>query len=284
MLHSIFATLLVWATALLADGSHVGSYTWREDAAGFGGYSAIELSEDGNSFLALSDRATLIEGRLIRKNGRITGVEAGPVMPLLDKDGEPLKRRFADSEGLATGADGQIYVSFEGAARVMRYDRPGGPGVTLPRADDFDSMQNNSSLEALAIDAEGTLYTIPERSGRMTLPFPVYRFRNGQWDIPFSLPRRDAFLVVGADIGPDGRLYLLERDFTGFGFRSRVRRFDMQGGSEETLIETGTRRHDNLEGISVWRDDSGALRITMISDDNFHMLQRTEIVEYRVHD
>ena len=44
----------------------------------------------------------------------------------------------------------------------------------------------------------------------------------------------------------------------------------------------GAVRHDNLEGLAVWRDDSGAIRLTMISDDNFNLLQRTELVEYAV--
>jgi hypothetical protein len=144
-------------------------------------------------------------------------------------------------------------------------------------------MQINSSLEALAIGADGALYTIPERSGRANRPFPVYRFQNGRWDIPFTIPRRDAHLIAGADIGPDGLFYVLERDFTGIGFRTRVRRFALDGMGEETLIDTGNATHDNLEGISVW-DDGIGLRITMISDDNFRFFQHTEIVEYRVTD
>ena len=40
--------------------------------------------------------------------------------------------------------------------------------------------------------------------------------------------------------------------------------------------------HDNLEGIAVWRDRNGDIRITMISDDNYRAFQRTEFVEYRV--
>jgi hypothetical protein len=42
--------------------------------------------------------------------------------------------------------------------------------------------------------------------------------------------------------------------------------------------------HDNLEGLSVWRDDQGVLHATMISDDNFIFVQQTQIVEYRLLD
>jgi hypothetical protein len=54
--------------------------------------------------------------------------------------------------------------------------------------------------------------------------------------------------------------------------------------NEETLLQSAPGQHDNLEGISVWRDKAGSLRLTMISDDNLLFLQRTEIVEYRVPD
>jgi hypothetical protein len=88
---------------------------------------------------------------------------------------------------------------------------------------------------------------------------------------------------VDADFGPDGRFYLLERDLTLLGFRSRLRRWDITAegpGNEVTLFQTAAGTHDNLEGLSIWRDSTGGLRATMISDDNFLPLQRTELVEY----
>jgi hypothetical protein len=46
------------------------------------------------------------------------------------------------------------------------------------------------------------------------------------------------------------------------------------------LFINGVGVQDNLEGLSVWRDIAGQIRLTLISDDNFRLLQRTEIVEY----
>ena len=89
---------------------------------------------------------------------------------------------------------------------------------------------------------------------------------------------------MDADFGPDGKFYLLERDFGWLtGFATRIRRFTLgpNGFSDEvTLIETPFGELDNMEGISVWRDDAGRTRITLISDDNFFPLQRTMFVEY----
>lgn len=262
----------------------VGRYVWTERAVDFGGMSGLEISDDGSRFVALSDRGTLREGDITRQNGVITAFHSTLDTPLHISDGKVVARRTGDSEGLALAPDGTVYISFEGLARVAAYPDVTGPAVRIPRAPAFEAMQNNSSLEALAIGPDGALYTLPERSGRNDRPFPVYRFAGGQWTVPFTIPREGAFLAVGADIGPDGKFYLLERDFTGIGFRSRVRRFDLAGGQEETLLQTRTGTFDNLEGISAWRDDSGAIRLTMISDDNFKFFQTTEVVEYRIAD
>ncbi|MDP2740811.1 MAG: esterase-like activity of phytase family protein [Pseudorhodobacter sp.] len=268
---------------------YVASFTWTSDAARFGGFSALELAADGVSFTALSDRGGWIAGTLHRDAmGRIVGVAGGRVHPLKRQDGKPLTTGRKDSEGLAIGRDGVAYVSFEGPARVLRYAEIGGVAENLPSHPDFGRMQENAALEALAIDANGWLYTMPERSGAPDRPFPIYRFRDGVWDQPFALPREGSFLPVAADFGPDGRLYVLERQFRGLmGFASRVRRFRLGMDrllAEETVLETAVGLHDNLEGLAVWRDTDGALRLTMIADDNFSFFQRTEIVEYRVAD
>ncbi len=97
-----------------------------------------------------------------------------------------------------------------------------------------------------------------------------------------TLPSRGSFSAVVVDFGPDNLLYLLERTVTALGFSTRVRRFDLAAIDlgEETLLTTWPSYHDNLEGISLWQDASGATRVTMISDDNFQTIQRNEIVEY----
>lgn len=270
----------LWTGAVCAQATFVGAFHWFESHDDFGGFSAIDVQTNGTRFLTLSDRGAFVTGQLQRQDGKIVGVTADPAIQMRIDLG-PNDR--LDSEGLAVAADGQIYVSFEhrhGLRAFADIHNKAGPLFGSPA---FSLMQTNSSLEALAIGPDGALYTLPERSGRAIRPFPVYRFKDGQWTQPFDIPRRGAFLMVGADIGPDGRLYLLERDFTGFGFRSRVRRFDLTGGAEKLILQTSVGTHDNLEGISVWRAPDG-LRVTMISDDNFRFFQRTEIVEYRLTD
>lgn len=272
---------LVAGPAFAAE--YLGSHVWAPEFEGAGGYSAIWLDDAGTGFVVLSDRGGWVRGALSRDAaGAVAGLAVTGRGPLLRPGGGNLRNGETDAESIAF-ADGAFHVAFEGLHRVMRYPNIAGAPEPIAQPRAFGRLQENSGLEALAAEADGTLYAIPERSGTYDTPFPVYRYRDGDWDEPFALRRDGRFLVSGADIGPDGRLYLLERDFAVLGFRSRVRSFDLSGGDERLELETGTGTHDNLEGIEVWRDGDGHLRATMISDDNqLPLLQRTEFVDYRL--
>jgi len=270
------------------DAGFLSAYEWTRSEPWFGGFSGLHLSPDGQRATMLSDRTTVVEVRLTRDgDGQIAGVE--PLThwrPRSSRD-KPLTGRIADSEGLAIGRDGAVYISFEGVHRVARYARPGAPATVLNAPWVFQELEGNRSLEALAIDAAGRLYTLPEGGRDAQGRIPVHRRDAQGWRVAFALPARGRFLPVGADIGPDGRFYVLERSVGVLGFRSRLRRWTLTetgAEQEETLLTTAAGTHDNLEGLSVWRDPGGDLRATMVSDDNFLSLQRTELVEYRLPD
>lgn len=287
-LTSLVAVSACAETPETAPGArYVGAHTWHNSHDRFGGFSGLEVSDDGRQFTAISDRGSIVMGRFERAgglaDGAITGLAATPVEKLLDETGTRMHPDIDDAEGLAIGADGRLYVSFEGPPRIHASERYDRPATVLPKGPFYRQLQMNSGMEALAIDAQGRLLTLPERSGQLTRPFPVWRLEEGAWSHVFDLPRRGGFLAVGADIGPDGRFYLLEREFTGYAFRSRVRRFDIAGDevrNEQTLFESAPLHFDNLEGIAVWSPAPGRIRLTMISDDNFKFFQKTQFVEY----
>lgn len=260
-----------------------GSYTWRATPDWFGGFSGLELSADGSQLVVLSDRAHVARAYIHRQDGEISEISLRSAQHLRSSKGRQLLGRIMDSEGLALAPDGSLFISFEGLARVVHHQTEASRARVLPRPHDFRGLPLNKSLEALAIDPQGRLYTLPENALNADGEIPVWRWNGARWSQPFTLPRRGGFLPVGADFGPDGRFYLLERNFVFIGFRSRLRRWDItdQGATNEvTLLESSTGVHDNLEGLSVWRDATGTLRATMVSDDNFKSLQRTEVVEY----
>ena len=192
------------------------AYRWKMDDPRFGGFSGIEVAENGRDIIVLSDKGAYTTAQITRDDeGRIASVAANPVKLLHNPDGKPLRPGNSDSEGIALATDGSVYVSFEGPARVLHYPKLDGAPKSLPIANGFKQLQRNSALEALAIDAAGVIYTLPERSGAEGKPFPVYRFKAGKWDKSLQIPRSENYLPVGADFGPDGKFYLLERDFRG---------------------------------------------------------------------
>jgi hypothetical protein len=274
------------AGAPLSDG-WLGSLNWRMDDDRLGGLSAIVIDPDGLGFIALSDRRHFFEGTFLRDDrGRLAGVTDVTITRVTGTDGQRLRRRALDTEGLARGPDGDLFLSLEDPAQIARFDSPAAGGTLIAVPDAFDAFGRNASLESVAVDARGRLYTIPEDTPDRTGPFPVWRNDDG-WSIVGEVPRDGAFLVTDATIGPDGRLYVLERAFHGlFGFQSRLSRFTVDDalGPQEVILTSATGQHDNLEGLAVWRDSAGALVATMVSDDNFRFFQRTEIVEYRLPD
>jgi hypothetical protein len=252
-------------------------FRWHLDEPWFGGFSAIEVTADGVGFIALSDRGTIVRGLLLRDaEGQISEVAVEAVERLRDVEGQPLRGRHNDSEGLALMADGRLFVGFEGVSRVRE---EGEVPRLLPREAAFDEFGRNAGFEALAVLPDGAVLAIPEEAEGEA--FPVWRFAGGAWDVIFAIPRSDGFLPVGADVGPDGLLYVLERALTGPGFRSRVRVFGPEGdGVGATVFESRMGLYDNLEGIAVW-DNADGIVMTLISDDNFNFFQQTELVEVR---
>lgn len=295
--------MMALTAALPAVGAgldYVATYVWSDPQDDdFGGFSGIEISDDGKRFHTVSDRAHLYWGSIDRDpSGRIRGLNIAGRAHLQDSKGNTLPEGYlGDSEGLAIGGDGRIWVTFEGLNRMALYTDPDKPALRIRDLPPVNGIRKNSGLEALAIlPDDETLLAIPERSGAAARPYPVLRYRNQAWDTPFSIPRDGDWLPVGADVGPDGWLYVLERNFHGLlGFSSRVRRFQLPDdvatrqadgeslGEGELLLETSPLQYDNLEGLSVWHDGQG-IRLTMVSDDNFLFVQRTELVEYRLRD
>ncbi len=277
------AGLFCLTTTALAEPAltELSQITLRADIEGFGSYSGLVLDETGERFLVVSDKGRWAEGQLVRKAGALRSARITGHGPILDPKGKPVTRFDIDAEGLTRTPDGRIHVSFEANHRIWSYDAMTGPATATEKHPEYSRLQNNSSLEALFHDASGTLYVIPERSGRLDRPFPVYALGPDGWSTPFTIKRETDFLVAGADLGPDGMLYVLERKFTYLGgFATRIRHFTATGQDPETLLETRFGEIDNMEGIEVWRDADDQIRITLISDDNNSILQSTIFVEY----
>lgn len=258
--------------------------TWHVDHPDFGGFSAIELTADGREFLALTDQGVVFAGEFKRHaDGRIAAVDAEPPIDLLDENGIRLDEDRDDTEGLALRNDGGFLVSFEGPAEVLDYPSLGAPARPVTRMPGWKTLAVNSGLEALAVDADGTVIALPESPEGSFLR--VDEFRSGIWIAAQPISATTGFRPVAADFGPDGWMYLLERRFVfPGGFASRLRGFSQGDPNGRLIWSSPPGRHGNLEGLAIWRDPVHGLTATMISDDNFLNLLRTELVEVAIGD
>lgn len=274
----LILALLICGPAAFAETTLLSNI--QPKLQGQGGMSALELTNNGTRFYALSDQGYLSIGSVTRLNGVISDLVVEDIVTLKAPNGSRDSRTRFDTEGLALDGKGGFYISLEGPARVWHYSSPTAAPTQIATPAAFESYGRNSSFEALAILENGHIVTLPERSGRHDTPFPAYEWNGNDWSVRFQLSRVVPFLPVAADLGPDGALYILERDFQGFLFRSQVRRITPDL-TVETVLNTS---HENLEGIDVWRDAEGALRMTMISDNNLKDWLPTRVVEYRLGD
>jgi hypothetical protein len=286
----ILAAVVLACRAAASEAVYLGTYVWTGSQPDFGGWSGFDTEADGMGFRAVSDIGMTVAGILARDaEGRVTGVSAGPMDLMRGDEAELLAKPVRDAEGLALEPGGAFAVSFEGSgrtARIVRYADVPAAAEILINGTQIEAQSENKGFEGLARAADGTLYGIVEAPSGIWGGHRVYVRHGTEWTQPFEIPRDGTWLVSGADFGPDGQLYVLERDFWPLlGFRSRVLRLRLDGdaiAASEVLFETTVGVHDNLEGIAVWTAADGTTRLTMISDDNLRRQQRTEIVDYKL--
>jgi hypothetical protein len=264
---------------------------------GFGGLSAIRLDPKGERFVSLSDQGAWFTGRIVYDNRTMIGLADVEAAPLLFMDGRPITEHgWYDSESLAI--DGDIaYVGLERVNQVMRFDfskgftRARGEVVPMPPA--VRRLPNNKGLEALVVVPKGlplagTLLALSERGldadGNL-MAFLVGGPSPGQ----FSVRRTDEFDISDAAILPSGGdLLVLERKFSLLsGVGIRIRRIALASITPGALVDGPAiftadlgQEIDNLEGVDAHVTPDGETVLTLVSDDNFSMIQRTLLLQF----
>ncbi len=286
------------------DHSHVrfGSLEYRSGLVltssfpGFGGLSGIRLDSKGERFIAISDKGSWFTGR-IRYSGRaMAGLDDVEAAPLLGPDGRPAAARgWYDSESIALHGS-FVYVGLERVNQVLRFDfsegftRSRGEVVPLPPA--AKRLPYNKGLEALVFVPEGlplagTLIAISERGldrDRNLVAFLVGGPSPGQ----FSVRRTDNYDVSDAVLLPSGELLVLERKFSLLsGVGIRIRRIPLTSIAPNALLDGPAifeadlgQEIDNMEGIDAHVTSEGDTVLTLVSDDNFSLIQRTLLLQF----
>lgn len=286
------------------DRSHVrfGSLEYRSGLIltsrfrGFGGLSGLRLDARGERFIALSDKGSWFTGRILYKGREMTGLDDVEASPMLGPDGKPITSRgWFDSESIAL--DGSlVYVGLERVNQLLRFDfakgftRASGEVVPLPPA--ARKLPFNKGLEALVMVPKGfalagTLLAISERGldaqGNI-LAFLIGGKTPGQ----FTVRRTDNFDVSDAVLLPSGDLLLLERKFSLLGgIGIRIRRIPLASVAPGAVIDGPSifnadlgNEIDNMEGIDAHVTPEGETVLTLVSDDNFSMIQRNLLLQF----
>lgn len=258
-----------------------------------GGISALCVLEDGEHFIACSDRSWWVRGRIVYREGRPEGIAEAALSPLLDADGQPARQW--DAESLARDG-GTLYVGLERIHTIMRfdYDEKGvlARGQPVPAPPELKDLPKNQSLEGLVfVPAKdrlgGTLIAFSERGFTESGDLKAFLI-GGPTPGPFAVKRTAGFDISDAAMLPEGDILVLERLFSPErGVAVRIRRLplsEIKPGAlvdGPTVIEADMRfQIDNMEALSVHRTPWGETRLTLMSDDNFSPLQRTLLLQF----
>ncbi len=262
----------------------------------FGGLSAFRVDPKGEGFIGMNDKGDWFTGRLAYSGKALAGLVDVQSAPMLGSDGRPItSKKMFDTESLAI--DGTtLYVGVERSNRILKFDfRRGGitsPGDEIAVPPAFRRLPFNKGPEGLVfvpkgLPLEGTLIVVSERaldaSGNL-IGFLVGGARPGQ----FAIRRSNDFDISDAALLPSGQLLVLERKFSVLsGVGIRIRAIPLRAIAPGAVVDGPSifdadlgYEIDNMEALDVHRTEEGETVLTMVSDDNFSMLQRTLILQF----
>jgi len=272
--------------AQLSGLAPAGAWVLKADDPAFGGLSGLDVEAEGLVW-ALTD-----EGRLLRFGPLPPPGEAGrsdaAIFGLWGAHLRDESKISHDAEAM-TVLRHTVWVAFERRHRIEGASEGVEP-IVLP---EFGDLEGNAGIEALA--------TVEAASGEALLAITEGTDEAGARGFAISpdgrllaegrLPQVSRHLVTGADVGPDGRLYMVLRHWSPqTGVSIRIRRYALAG--EPPLPDPGSIEElgaferysgiDNMEGIALWQDETGATHLTIVADDNFSPLQRTVLADFVV--
>jgi hypothetical protein len=258
----------------------------------FGGYSGVAVTA-GSGLLLIGDSGSLVRARLVHEGGRLAGMADAEIDSLFPEgDGS---KQASDAEDVALDPENPqrgVIVRERQANALLTFElQEGKPTGFKPMRVGADDriLRSNKGLESVAYapatsPAAGKIVAIAERAPRGEENIPGWIAGVG----PFEIMPHDDFDVSSARFLPDGDLVLLERRYTpGWGIAMRLRRIDgaaLKVGAKldgHYLIDAGmTSQIDNMEGLAVHQDGAGRTILTLVSDDNHSILQRTLLLQF----
>lgn len=283
----------------LGSLSYAGGIAVNADNAQFGGWSAVEVTPEGERLLAISDAGSWLTARLVYDdNGDFAGLSDARLVPMLGLDGKTLAGAHADAEGLSPLGDGRYAVSFERDHRILVYDigtEWSGIESAIPTAFNIppgmNRLRENGGIEALA-PAQTGLWAAVEHPIVEGQPHTIWHLTSDD-AVAYSVRLGDGFGLTGLARGGEDELIAIQRFWSrqaGNTIRiSRLRETDLRLSGTftaeqgvELLAEIGPEMTvDNIEGAAMTMVD-GEPRLFLMSDDNFNPDQRTLLMSFRL--
>jgi hypothetical protein len=276
----------------------VGGLDLSSSTKGFGGFSSIRFDATGRKATAVSDAGLWLRFDLTVEGEVPTGMKNAELAPLLDSNGKSLAgARKGDSESLAL-VNNDAYVGFERTDVIWHYPLGKSGLNALPTVlsipSEIKQLRHSHGLETLAAFPPGSRYAgallaVGEAPVKGEDNLRAWIISGADFRRLTILPHDD-YMATDAAFLDNGDLLLLERRFRPpFGVACRVRYIngnEISGGARldgKTIFEADMNSTiDNMEGISAHKGADGATYVTLISDDNFNVFQRTLLLRFKL--
>lgn len=262
----------------------------------FGGFSGLWRSFDGRDLVSLTDRGYWLTAKVATEGGKPVALEHAEMAAMLDPAGRPLSRsKSFDTESLAI-VGGVAYVGVERTHEILRFDwaREGveARARSLPVPAAIKKLPRNRGLEALGIvpagPHKGAIVAISERSGKEDEPTLGVLLGDGEPGF-FKVARPGGYDITDLAFLAGGDMLLLERWYRPLrGVGMRIRRIALADPKAGALLDGAVLIEadlgfeiDNMEGLSIHLEN-GRTILTLISDDNFSIIQRTLLLEFEL--
>jgi len=281
------------------DLDFLGGLELASTFRGFGGFSGLRFTDAaGRRFLAVSDAGIWLEGTLTAEGETPTGVTAARMAPMRDERGRSVAGTWrGDAESLALRGD-EAFVGFEAINEIRRFSRAGdvlvANGSPIPVPAGVRDLRRSRGLEGLDVFPArsrhaGALFAAAESPLREESHMRAWII-GGPAPGQLRIVQREDYDLTEVAFLPSGDLLILERRVRiPFGAWFRIRRVEaarIQAGATldgPVVIEADmTHTIDNMEALAVHRAQDGAHILTIMSDDNYSLLQRTILLRFRL--
>jgi hypothetical protein len=275
---------------------YVAGFALDSAAPEWGGYSGMVLAPDGSSLVAVSDVGHWIKLALKQDaTGKLTGVGAARLEPLLDEAGKPVAgKEWSDAEAITLTADGHFVVAFERHHRLWRYASvdgvPGGLASAIAVPPEVTALPENGGIEAMAAVGSDGFVLIAESAdaGQSSRLWIRAKERGDSW-MAGTVERSDGFEPTDMSEQPDAYSLLLERKYSeADGPAARISIVSPlvpdrpTFGAQHLAVLHLPLTVDNFEAIGQRTTASGETFIYLLSDDNQSDRQRTLLLQFRM--